>query len=286
MEREYGPCRQVMSRHPWVDPDPDAAHPLAMSRSGLSVRAGDGALDLSLMGQRVEAMVCGALWWPAEGVLVVSDLHLEKGSAFAARGQMLPPYDTRVTLDRIAHAMQARSPHIVVSLGDSFHDRRARQRMRDEDVQRVRGLAAQVDWIWITGNHDPAPPQDLGGRMLAEWSMGPLTFRHEAAEGDADGEVSGHYHPCARVVGRGGVVRSRCFVTDGRRLVMPAYGALTGGLNALEPAVQSLFPQGCEAAVLGPDGVYRTPLHRLAPDGTRSLRRRLPSGAGTLSDDQ
>jgi uncharacterized protein len=237
-----------------------------MQRSGLPVRDADGALAMSIAGEAVLALPCGALWWQAARVLVVSDLHLEKGSAFASRGQMLPPYDTRQTLDRVEGAIRARRPATVVSLGDSFHDRRARSRMAPDDARRVREVSAATDWIWITGNHDPVAPDDLGGRSAAEWVAGPLVFRHEASEHGGAGEISGHYHPVARVVGRGLTLRSRCFVTDGDRLVMPAYGALTGGLNVLDPAIQTLFPQACEAAVLGAGGVYRAPLHRLAPE--------------------
>jgi metallophosphoesterase superfamily enzyme len=138
--------------------------------------------------------------------------------------------------------------------------------MNARDVERLRALTTSVDWIWIAGNHDPAPPDDLGGRRLPEWTHGALVFRHEADPAASAGEVSGHYHPVARVLGRGASLRARCFATDGVRLIMPAYGALAGGLNVLDATIQALFPGGCEAAVLGPDGVYRAPAHRLAPD--------------------
>jgi hypothetical protein len=158
------------------------------------------------------------------------------------------------------------SPSIVVSLGDSFHDRRARSRMAAEDVDIVRSLTARCDWVWITGNHDPAPPDDLGGRVAADLSIGALRFRHEPAAGPARGEVAGHLHPCARVTGRGRSVRARCFVSDGERLVMPAYGALTGGLNVLDPAFGPLFEPGFVCGVIGRDGVYAAGPNSLAPD--------------------
>ncbi len=209
---------------------------------------------------------CGGLWWADERLLVVSDLHLEKGSAYASRGQMLPPYDTRATLGRIERLMERLRPRTVVSLGDSFHDRRARVRMADDDVALVRRLTDSCDWVWIEGNHDPAPPDDLGGRMADKLTCGPLTFRHEPAPGSVSGEIAGHLHPCTRVVGRAGTVRARCFAMNETRLVMPAYGALTGGLNVLDAAFEVLFPDGLLVGALGRDGVYAAAMQQLAPD--------------------
>lgn len=225
-------------------------------------------LTISMVGERLAALACGGLWWERERVFVVSDLHLEKASAYAARGQLLPPYDTRATLARITKQMADLKPRIVVSLGDSFHDRRARPRMAAEDVAGLRALTASCDWIWIEGNHDPKPPEDLGGRVAEELVLGPLTFRHIPAEHPVAGEIAGHLHPCARVVGRSGrSVRKRCFATDGQRLVMPAYGALTGGLNVLDRAFTAVFPKGLFAGVIGRDGVYLAGRDNLAPDG-------------------
>jgi len=227
-------------------------------------------IALLLAGERVHAMTCGALWWEEPGVLVVSDLHFEKGSSYAARGQMLPPYDTRETLARVGRLMTALSPRTVISLGDSFHDRRARPRMAPDDVSSLRGMTGSCDWVWIEGNHDPKPPEDLGGRAAVEITIGPLTFRHIPSAGAVVGEVAGHLHPCARVVGRSGrSVRKRCFATDGARLVMPAYGALTGGLNVLDEAFAPVFPKDLFAGVIGRDGVYLAGRDNLAPDGMR-----------------
>jgi DNA ligase-associated metallophosphoesterase len=209
------------------------------------------------------------LWWEDAEVLVVSDLHLEKGSSYAARGQMLPPYDTRATLQRIAALVAHLKPVTVISLGDSFHDRSARPRMAQDDVLLVRSLTDAADWVWIEGNHDPKPPDDLGGRMASELKLGPLVFRHEPTEGPACGEIAGHLHPCARVVGRARSVRTRCFASDGERLVMPAYGALTGGLNVLDVAFRKVFPSGVVAGVIGRDGVYAAAGERLVGDGLR-----------------
>lgn len=228
-------------------------------------------LAFEVAGEQLSLQACGGLWWEAASVLVVSDLHLEKASSYASRGQMLPPYDTRATLGRIAALVAALKPTTVISLGDSFHDRRARPRMAQDDVALVREMTATCDWVWIEGNHDPKPPEDLGGRVTHELRLGPLVFRHEPTSGKARGEIAGHLHPCARVLGRGRSVRARCFASDGERLVMPAYGALTGGLNLLDAAFDALFPDGVVAGVLGRDGVYLAAGERLAPDGLRAV---------------
>ncbi len=240
--------------------------------SSTSTSSGPRAgLVFEVAGQRLSLQQCGGLWWEAASVLVVSDLHLEKASSYAARGQMLPPYDTRATLRRIGTLVRALSPTTVISLGDSFHDRRARPRMAAYDVALVREMTGACDWIWIEGNHDPKPPEDLGGRMAHELVLGDLTFRHEPSAGGAAGEIAGHLHPCARVVGRGGrTVRARCFATDGERLVMPAYGTLTGGLNVLDVAFSQLFPKGVLAGVVGRDGVYLAAGERLVGDVARA----------------
>jgi DNA ligase-associated metallophosphoesterase len=233
--------------------------------------AGARAFRFKLAGRVLEALPCGGLWDADARLLVISDLHLEKGSAYAASGQMLPPYDTRATLARVALAVARLKPETVISLGDSFHDTRSRPRIASDDVDAIRALTAQADWVWITGNHDPAPAGDLGGRITAEIGVGGLTYRHEPAKGACEGEVAGHLHPGARVAGRAGMVRARCFVSDGRRLVMPAYGALTGSLNVRDPAISSLFPNGFVAGVIGRDRVYAVGISHLAPDG--AMRR-------------
>jgi len=226
---------------------------------------------MNVAGAQLCLQPCGGLWWEEADVLVVSDLHLEKGSSYASRGQMLPPYDTRATLLRIARLIEVLQPTTVISLGDSFHDRRARPRMANDDVALIRSMTAICDWVWIEGNHDPKPPEDLGGRMASELQLGALTFRHEPTAGAAPGEIAGHLHPCARVLGRAGrSVRARCFATDGERLVMPAYGALTGGLNLMDIAFDALFPRGVFAGVMGRYGVYVASSERLVGDTLRA----------------
>lgn len=209
----------------------------------------------------------GALWWPERRLLAVADLHLEKATAYAGRGQLLPPYDTAATLERLAEALRRRRPARVVCLGDSFHDRAAAGRLAPEARALIARLAAATDWVWIAGNHDPAPPADLGGRVVAELAEGPLVFRHEARAEAAPGELSGHFHPKARVSLRGRGFSARCFVGDGRRLILPAFGAFAGGLDVLSPAIRGLFPGGFEAALLGRRAVYRFPAGALQPAG-------------------
>ena len=183
--------------------------------------------------------IARALYWNDERVLVVSDLHLEKGSSFATRGVLLPPYDTAATLARIAFAIARFAPRVVIALGDSFHDGKGAARIATTDRAALAGLQRGRDWIWIAGNHDPDPADGIGGSFRAALAVGPLTFRH--APTGTEGEVAGHMHPVARVSGRGRTVSRRCFATDGRRLVMPAFGAYAGGLNVRHRAFLDIF---------------------------------------------
>ncbi len=206
----------------------------------------NGITQIRLNGALLTADPAGALLWPARRTLVVADLHLEKGSAFAARGQFLPPYDTRATLGRLEALIAKHRPKRVICLGDSFHDGDAGERLAAADRARLRRLTAACDWIWIEGNHDPEPPDDLGGRIVAELIDAPLAFRHRAQNQNAGsrgvaGEISGHWHPKAAVHLPPKRISAPCFVSDGRRLVLPAFGAYTGGLNVLDPVVSGLF---------------------------------------------
>ncbi|MBB41318.1 MULTISPECIES: ligase-associated DNA damage response endonuclease PdeM [Hyphomonas] len=209
---------------------------------------------LHLAGELLVPLPEGGLWWPEQRLLVVSDLHLEKGSAYAARGQMLPPYDTGATLAVVERLSAQLMPQTIISLGDSFHDRAAELRLPEPYADRIHALTSAHDWIWVEGNHDPDPPAHLGGRAEKSVRLGPLVFRHEP-EGEA-GEVSGHLHPVAKVKGRGRNVRRRCFASDGARLVMPALGAFTGGLNVLDEAFTKVFPEGLTAFALGEGKVF------------------------------
>ena len=196
----------------------------------------------------------GALHWPARHTLVVADLHLEKGTAAALGGQLVPPFDTRLTLDRLALLMRRHRPHTVVALGDTFHDRGAQARMTPKDTDRLADMASAAAFVWVHGNHDPLAP-DLPGDSVAAWTAGPLTFRHEARAG-AVGEVCGHHHPKASVDTRAGRVTRPCVVLDGARVMLPALGAYTGGLDVRHPAIARLFPHGGRLLLLGRDRLF------------------------------
>jgi DNA ligase-associated metallophosphoesterase len=219
----------------------------------------NGAAEIRLNGTALVADPSGALLWPDRQTLVVADLHLEKGSAFAARGQFLPPYDTRATLGRLEALVSKHRPKRVICLGDSFHDGGAGERLATADRARLKRLTAACDWVWIEGNHDPEPPDDLGGRIESELIDSPLAFRHQARMngiGGVAGEVSGHWHPKAAVHLPPKRISAPCFVSDGRRLVLPAFGAYTGGLNVLDPAVSSLFEGGFVVHLLHRSRLY------------------------------
>jgi uncharacterized protein len=212
--------------------NPDAGLPPSRGRT-------DGALVV--VGVPLVADCAGAIYWPEESLLVVADLHLEKGSAFAARGVLLPPYDTPATINRLGVLIERYAPRLVIALGDSFHDGGGPDRMADTSRASLKALQRGRDWIWITGNHDPEPAENIGGRFAQVLAIGPLTFRHEPSAQPCDGEIAGHLHPLARVARRGRAVRRRCFASDGLRLVMPAFGAYAGGLNVRDRAIVSLF---------------------------------------------
>lgn len=223
---------------------------------------------LHVRGELFTPLPEGALWWPNECTLIVSDLHLEKGSSFAARGQMLPPYDTSATLGVVEALVDIFNPVRVISLGDSFHDRRAETRMVEGDAERVRALTSRTDWVWVEGNHDPDPPEHLGGRPSKVLRMGDIVFRHEPT--GESGEIAGHLHPCAKVVSRVRALRRRCFVTDGERLIMPALGAFTGGLNVLDEAYAPCFPDGAMMVfAMSRSAVIPISPKRLLPDQKR-----------------
>lgn len=222
---------------------------------------------LQLAGETLVLDLCGGLWLPEHRTLIVSDLHLEKGSSYAARsGQFLPPYDTRETLACLHEAVVRHDPVRVVALGDSFHDARGPERMEPGDRALVAALQEGRDWVWIAGNHDAAVSEGVGGRYADALTLGGLLLRHEPSAGEAPGEIAGHLHPCGKVAMRGRAVRRRCFVTDGTRLVMPAFGAYAGGLNARDKAIEGLFPKGFTAHLLGDGRVFAIGRAQLARD--------------------
>ena len=224
-------------------PQGDAETP---AHAAIAICGADLLLDLS-----------GALYWPDEGALVVADLHLEKGSSFAARGMLLPPYDTAATLARLAYVIARYSPRLVIALGDSFHDNGGPTRLLPHDRAALAGLQRGRDFVWIAGNHDPDPADAIGGVFARSLSLGPLTFRHEPSQGPRDGEIAGHLHPSARVTQRGIAVTRRCFAASAHRIVMPAFGAYTGGLDIRDRAFANVFGvQSFTAHLIGERRLY------------------------------
>ena len=207
----------------------------------------------------------GALYVPAWKLLAVSDLHFEKASSHARRRQFLPPYDTGVTLSALERAVSDYSPATVICLGDSFHDPHAGERLGAGTADRLHALAAGRHWVWITGNHDPEIPSALSGERAHELCAGTLTFRHIPQKGDAGkGEIAGHLHPAARILRRGRMVRRPCFAADADRLIMPAFGALTGGLNLSNPAFDGLFDgNALTAYMIGAEQLHAVPAQGL-----------------------
>jgi DNA ligase-associated metallophosphoesterase len=233
-----------------------------------------GSLWLNLCGVEAALRCSGGLWLPGSRTLVVADLHLEKGSAYAARGQLLPPFDTQDTLRRLEAELDALAPRTLVLLGDSFHDRKAIARLGPADAQRILALAQGRTLVWIVGNHDAEGLGEawdtlggvLAGELADEVVLGPLVLRHEPHAGFAPGEVAGHLHPCARIVRAGRSVRRRAFLTDGERLILPAFGAYAGGLNACDVAYAGLFARAPFAGALGDRRVHPLPMSALSSD--------------------
>lgn len=215
-----------------------------------------GGVAMAIHGHPVVMRHSGALWLPVERMLIVADLHFEKGSAYAVRGQLLPPYDTIETLTRLEAEVAATAPSVLVFLGDSFHDGRAEDRLAPLVADRIAALASGRSLIWAVGNHDEEGPRALPGELADELKVGTLIFRHEPQGGRQPGEIAGHLHPCARLVGRGRAVRRRCFATDGERIILPAFGAYAGGLNIRDKAYAGMFSGAPLAVALGKDRAH------------------------------
>jgi DNA ligase-associated metallophosphoesterase len=212
-------------------------------------------VEILLSGLTALLDISGALYLAEHDALVVSDLHLEKGSSLARRGFMLPPYDTQATLADLEAVIARYAPSRIVALGDSFHDRHGPERLDPVNRARLARLVEGRHWTWILGNHDPVLPETLGGECRDEVALGPLTLRHHPMPGPCC-EAAGHLHPVAKVVLHGRGVRARAFLTDGSRCVLPAFGAYAGGLNACDKAFAPLFPQGFTAHVIGRTRIY------------------------------
>ncbi len=218
-------------------PSPDGGGPVCVAFAANS----GGGLATHLHGAGVILRCSGALWIPSERTLIVADLHLEKGSSYAARGQMLPPYDTRETLARLSAEVAGLAPATIVLLGDTFHDRRSEDRLAGEEAGQLVALAVGRRLVWVVGNHDVDGPRHLPGDVVDELSLAGLILRHEPQPGPQPGEVAGHLHPAARVRAPRGTVRRRCFITDGTRLILPAFGAYAGGLNVRDTAFAGMW---------------------------------------------
>jgi DNA ligase-associated metallophosphoesterase len=241
--------------------------PAALRQTGHTPDAGDGALIVELCGLEAVLRLSGALWLPSQRALIAGDLHLEKGSAYASRGQLLPPYDTTETLTRLGAEVLSLNPATLVLLGDSFHDRRALGRLGDANRAAIKALGQHRSLIWITGNHDDeglgaafAGGETLPGDLAADLALGHLTLRHEPQPGPAPGDVAGHLHPCAKIARAGRSVWRRCFLTDGERLILPAFGSYAGGLNVCDPAFAGMFAGEATAVTLGHRRVYPLPV--------------------------
>jgi hypothetical protein len=222
----------------------------------------DASAILRFGGELFQPLPSGALYWPAERTLVVADLHLEKLASFAPRGSLLPPYDTGLTLARLAGDLLRTGAERVIALGDSFHRDEGTTSLIERDRAALAALTGRARWVWLSGNHDPKP-HALGGECLSRLAFGELLFAHEPRPGEV-GLVAGHLHPSARVYINGRSVRRPCFVHDGKLLLLPAYGASTGTLNILGPAFAGLFHFGrLEVTMLGRDRLYPVSPKRL-----------------------
>jgi DNA ligase-associated metallophosphoesterase len=214
----------------------------------------------SFCGHELMALPQGALFWPARRALLVADLHLEKASWFARLGQMLPPYDTLATLSDLTAVVAATGAEEVWCLGDSFHDRHGCDRLPAKAREMLVALTAATRWTWITGNHDPGIADHCGGAIVDEAEVDGLLLRHEADPAEPRPELSGHFHPKLRITHRGRQVSRRCFVSTERKVILPAFGALTGGLDAGHPEIVRAVGAKAEALIPVADRLLRFPL--------------------------
>ncbi len=217
-------------------------------------------VPLSFGGHDFLASPSGALFWPAERALLVADMHLEKASWFARLGQFLPPYDSQATLAALTDEVSETGAARLFCLGDSFHDRFGCDRLPQQAREMLLALTCRLDWVWIVGNHDPGFADHCGGRIEEECEVGGIILRHEADTGEARAEMSGHYHPKLRLQLRGRNVSRRCFVASRTKLILPAYGSLTGGLDARHPEIACKTGPGAAALVPVADRLLKFPL--------------------------
>jgi hypothetical protein len=217
-------------------------------------------VPLSFAGHNFLASSDGALHWPAQGALLVADLHLEKASWLAAGGQLLPPYDSLATLQSLEREIERTQVARLYCLGDSFHDRFGCDRLARDARHLLTKLTSKLDWIWIVGNHDAGFADHCGGQIEEECEVGGITLRHEAILGDRRPEMSGHYHPKFRMNLRGRSVSRRCFVASETKLILPAFGAFTGGLDAGHPEIVGKVGRDASALVPVTDRLLKFPI--------------------------
>ena len=233
--------------------------------------------EIGIADERVILDPRGVAFLAEHRTLVVSDLHLEKGSAFARRGALLPPYDTMATLIRLSLILGDYRPACIVSLGDGFHDTAGARLITGEAADLLTTMAASVCWIWIRGNHDPVLPSTLPGDVADDLRVGGLHLRHLPSP-EENGQIAGHLHPKARIAGRRRRVSRPCFVENGHRLLMPAFGSYAGGLNVLDTAISDLFGTGFVVHVMGEHRLHRPAVRQLLPEPPDWRRHRMGVG--------
>ena len=231
-------------------------------------------IEIAIENERMLLDPRGTAYSQRHQTLIVADLHLEKGSAFARRGTLLPPYDTITTLRRLASVVDEYRPQRIVSLGDGFHDTAGARLITGEAADLLEELAARTTWIWVRGNHDEHLPSALPGQKVDELRLDNLLLRH-VPERSLPGLIAGHLHPKARIAGRHRRISRPCFVHDEHRLIMPAFGSYTGGLNVLDPAISGLFANGFTPRLLGEQRLHRPDPRQLVPEPPDWRRHRL-----------
>ena len=217
-------------------------------------------VPFSFAGETFEATPSGALFWRARQALLVADLHLEKASWFARLGQFLPPYDSHATLSALSEEVERSGATRLFCLGDSFHDRFGCDRLPANARELLSSLTQKLDWVWIVGNHDPGFADHCGGRIEDEVEIAGIILRHEAVPDEPRPEISGHFHPKLRLHLKGRQVSRRCFVLSASKIIMPAFGALTGGLDAHHPEIMRSVGTNAAALVPVSDRLLRFPL--------------------------
>lgn len=231
-------------------------------------------VPLSFANHQFHVVAPAALYWPAQKALLVADLHLEKASFYARQGQMLPPYDSRATLDELAELIEKSRAEKIFCLGDNYHDDGGEARLESTAADLLQKLTRNIQWIWISGNHDRDVSGLWGGKIMAEWTGGGIALRHEATADTNLHEISGHFHPKLRVPVRGRHVSRRCFVKGERHLIMPAFGSLTGGMTADHPAIEEAVAGPAEAIIALKEKLVRFDLG-FAPPLSKSPRKSL-----------